>query len=273
MEGTTHRTSVKNRGKSDQEKRREEALRSQQEARRSVINNARRITSIEDVAIEGNFTDMVNVQTDQTMMEVSSADAKAKRQEAIEAKRSTFWKDRLMQPEPLNDIPSDLKGGWMCVPYPVETERCLIITTPNITTARRSSDGTIFCRFRSRLPPNTLLDAAVDMQNNIVYVLDLMSWNGHLYYDCSTDFRFFWLNNKLTEEDYTSVSRNNEFVISPLPSCEVDWSDLNAAATRLKGVQSVLLYSKATHYTPGVTPLMCHVEVGRVQELFDQLMQ
>jgi hypothetical protein len=72
-------------------------------------------------------------------------------------------------------------------------------------TTSRLVDGTRLHRFQSALPFGSkleskakkdcysILDCIYLESTNTYYVLDILAWKGHLYYDCETEFRFVQL--------------------------------------------------------------------------------
>lgn len=95
--------------------------------------------------------------------------------------------------------------------------------------------------------------------NQTYYVLDVMCWRGHPFYDCQTDFRFYWLHSKLPEEEglgektklnpFKFVGLKN-FPCTPESLCKVLSMDFPFE------VDGLLFYHKQTHYSPGSTPLV-----------------
>ena len=47
----------------------------------------------------------------------------------------------------------------------------------------------------------TLLDGIFDDITKTFYVLDVLAWAGYDYTNCESDFRFYWLEQKMTEKD------------------------------------------------------------------------
>lgn len=64
------------------------------------------------------------------------------------------------------------------------------------------------------------------------YVIDMVCWRGYSLYDCTAEFRFFWLNSKLAETgacDPPSHYHRYRFSLVPVYNC--DQSGLHAAYT------------------------------------------
>ena len=47
----------------------------------------------------------------------------------------------------------------------------------------------------------TLLDGIFDDITKTFYVLDVLAWAGYDYTNCESDFRFYWLEQKMAEKD------------------------------------------------------------------------
>ncbi|XP_078541214.1 snurportin-1 isoform X2 [Lissotriton helveticus] len=152
-----------------------------------------------------------------------------------------FYANQLMLSEWLIDVPPELNQDWLLVVCPVG-KRSLVVASKGSTTAYTKS-GYCVNRFPSLLPGGnkqnsalgkdyTILDCIFCEVTRTYYILDVMCWRGHPVYDCQTDFRFFWIESKVQEEEGLDV------------------------ITRLNPVDGLLFYHKMTHYTPGSTPLV-----------------
>nr|XP_020729306.1 snurportin-1 isoform X3 [Odocoileus virginianus texanus]XP_020729307.1 snurportin-1 isoform X3 [Odocoileus virginianus texanus] len=174
----------------------------------------------------------------------------------------------LMLSEWLIDVPSDLGQEWIVVVCPVG-KRALIVASQGSTSAYTKS-GYCVNRFSSLLPGGnrrnsttakdyTILDCIYNEVNQTYYVLDVMCWRGHPFYDCQTDFRFYWMHSKLPEEEglgektklnpFKFVGLKN-FPCTPESLCKVLSMDFPFE------VDGLLFYHKQAHYSPGSTPLV-----------------
>ncbi|XP_036763529.2 snurportin-1 isoform X2 [Manis pentadactyla] len=138
------------------------------------------------------------------------------------------------------------------------------------STSAYTKSGYCVNRFSSLLPGGnrqnsitakdyTILDCIYSEVNQTYYVLDVMCWRGHPFYDCQTDFRFYWLHSKLPEEEglgektklnpFKFVGLKN-FPCTPESLCKVLSMDFPFE------VDGLLFYHKQTHYSPGSTPLV-----------------
>uniref|UniRef100_A0A2K6TH18 Snurportin-1 n=1 Tax=Saimiri boliviensis boliviensis TaxID=39432 RepID=A0A2K6TH18_SAIBB len=165
------------------------------------------------------------------------------------------YANQLMLSEWLIDVPSDLGQS-------------LIVASRGSTSAYTKS-GYCVNRFPSLLPGGnrrnstakdyTILDCIYSEVNQTYYILDVMCWRGHPFYDCQTDFRFYWIHSKLPEEEglrektklnpFKFVGLKN-FPCTPESLCDVLSMDFPFE------VDGLLFYHKQTHYSPGCTPLV-----------------
>jgi len=187
-----------------------------------------------------------------------------------------------MLPEPMQEVPHDLIGGWFVVPFPSYSKRCLVTTSVGQTTSRLDN-GVILHQFPSALPNGSrgqqsqknacILDCVFHEPTSTYFVLDLMTWRGNLYYDCATDFRFFWRDGKLGETEAGRVSPTNAYQFVPLPYYECDKEGIRAAFEGPFPVEKegLLFYNKQTHYTLGVTPLVCALPLNAVVPTLQRL--
>ncbi|XP_066199023.1 snurportin-1 isoform X2 [Saccopteryx leptura] len=150
---------------------------------------------------------------------------------------------------------------------------CLMRMGPLSTqgsTSAYTKSGYCVNRFSSLLPGGnrrypttakdyTILDCIYSEAKQTYYVLDVMCWRGHPFYDCQTDFRFYWMRSKLPEEEGLGENtRLNPFKFVGLQNfpctteslCEVLSMDFPFE------VDGLLFYHKQTHYSPGSTPLV-----------------
>jgi len=253
----------KSRGKeTNQTRRRQEFLSLQKEKRRDTTSHARNlpISSEEPPSIEL----VLNNEVRETSME-----GVTKTQPKI-----NFYANKLMIPEILQDVPEDLIGGWLAVPCPSNCRRCLVMTSSGETISRLE-DGTIFNRFTSCLPNGSksrtsqgghcTLDCLFHEESSTYFVLDMMAWKGNLYYNCATDFRFFWIATKLSEISSSIISSINPFRFIALPFYECDAQGMASAMyTNITGPnEGLLFFNKETHYTPGLTPLVCYLSMDK----------
>ncbi|KAG0303208.1 hypothetical protein BGZ98_006892 [Dissophora globulifera] len=120
------------------------------------------------------------------------------------------FRDQMMIPEAMTDIPSDLDTSYYIVPIPIG-HRCFVISADGKTTARLPSGQLLVAAFDSCLPAGSsqyrgnrrsdycILDCVYSSVTRTFWTLDIMCWRGHPVYECETEFRFWWLRGKLAE--------------------------------------------------------------------------
>ena len=73
-------------------------------------------------------------------------------------------------------------------------------------------------RNQNRRNTYTILDCIYSESNSIFYILDMMCWDGFQYYDCDTEFRLSWVQQKFIEnQEMRTRSRINPYSFQPLP--------------------------------------------------------
>ncbi|XP_062062399.1 snurportin-1 isoform X1 [Lepus europaeus] len=238
----------------EQSERRRRLLELQKSKRLDYVNHARRLA-------EDDWTGMESEEEDDKKnddeMDVDTGKKLPKR-----------YANQLMLSEWLIDVPADLGQEWIVVVCPVG-KRALIVASRGSTSAYTKS-GYCVNRFSSLLPGGnrrnsttakdyTILDCIYSEVNQTYYVLDVMCWRGHPFYDCQTDFRFYWMHSKLPEEEgldektklnpFKFVGLKN-FPCTPESLCKVLSMDFPFE------VDGLLFYHRQTHYSPGSTPLV-----------------
>ncbi|XP_019805687.1 snurportin-1 isoform X2 [Orcinus orca] len=210
----------------EQSERRRRLLELQKSKRLDYVNHARRLAEDDWTGME---SEEEEEKKDDEEMDVDTGKKLPKR-----------YANQLMLSEWLIDVPSDLGQEWIVVVCPVG-KRALIVASRGSTSAYTKS-GYCVSSFSSLLPGGnrrnsattkdyTILDCIYSEVNQTYYVLDVMCWRGHPFYDCQTDFRFYWMHSKLPEEGL-------------------------GEKTKLNPVDGLLFYHKQTHYSPGSTPLV-----------------
>ena len=64
------------------------------------------------------------------------------------------------------------------------------------------------------------------------YVIDMVCWREYSLYDCTAEFRFFWLSSKLAETGACDPpSQYHRYRFSPVPVYNCDQAGLSAAYT------------------------------------------
>ncbi|ETV90566.1 hypothetical protein, variant [Aphanomyces invadans] len=262
----------------NQERRRQDAMERQKQARRDLTMHVR---SLALPSVDSELEDLTATMMD-AEMEVSMAASKSRkktREDRVKARRS-HYSNQLMHPEWMVDIPSTLvhasvsssrqrefDDGWLVLPRP-DGKRCLVIASNGSTVARTVS-GSVLKKFPSALPCGSrktnagqdqycVLDCIFHEASETFCVLDVMCWKGYLLYDCTVDFRQYWLRDKLAETTAATITNANPYAFEPVPSydCTVDGLIAAHATTFSFTKDGLLFYCKAGMYTPGLTPLV-----------------
>ncbi|XP_044139303.1 snurportin-1 [Bufo gargarizans] len=245
----------------EQSERRRKLLELQKLKRLDYINHARRLAA-------GDWTDQDEEKKDDDK-QTDDVDEDAEDMDVEPCKKlPRHYANQLMLSEWLIEIPPDLADLWLLVVCPTG-KRSLVVASRGSTAAYTKS-GYCVNRFPSLLPGGnrqnsatgkdyTILDCIYNEESRTYYVLDVMCWRGHPVYDCQTDFRFYWLQSKLQEEDgLCNISKINPFKFVGLQNfpCSLESIQCVLTQTYPYQVDGLLFYHKHTHYTPGSTPLV-----------------
>ncbi|KAI1904048.1 hypothetical protein AGOR_G00001670 [Albula goreensis] len=249
----------------EQSERRRRFLELQKTKRLNYVNHARRLA-------EGDWTGS-DSEEEVEKLEADMQEAGQKEEEEgmeIEQRKKLprHYANQLMLSEWLVDVPPDLDTEWLMVVCPVG-KRCLVIASKG-STAVYTKSGYCVNRFPSLLPGGnrhnsamgkdyTILDCIFSEVDRAYYILDIMCWRGHPVYDCSTEFRFFWLQSKVQEEEGLSENaKRNPYRFLSLQSvvCSAEGIQKALAQEYSFKVDGLLFYHRQTHYTPGSTPLV-----------------
>ncbi|KAI4336315.1 hypothetical protein L6164_014854 [Bauhinia variegata] len=272
---------------SDQQRRRELSLLRQAQNRRDAQHHARCLAStalsLQSEGFEASVSEPnIDVEpvsesppghepeNEQDSQEPSLKDLNVVQASKLKGPESRKWFARqLMLPEWMIDIPDRLSEDWYVFARP-SGKRCFVVSC-NGTTIGRLRNGSILHRFPSALPNGakkrdfsgsaqsySILDCIFHEPDQTYYVIDMVCWRGYSLYDCTAEFRFFWLNSKLVETgacDAPSYYHKYRFSLVPVYNC--DQSGLLAAYTaQVPYVKDGLLfYNKHAHYQTGNTPL------------------
>ncbi|XP_010037423.2 snurportin-1 [Eucalyptus grandis] len=185
------------------------------------------------------------------------------------AEARKWFARQLMLPEWMIDVPDRLPQDWYVSARPAG-KRCFVVSADGITVSRLRN-GSVLHRFPSALPGGSrtrdvsgsaqsysILDCIFHELDQTYYVIDMLCWRGYSLYDCTAEFRFFWLNSKLVESGACDPpSQNHRYRFSAVPVYNCDENGLHAAytgaVTYIK--DGLLFYNKQAHYQAGNTPL------------------
>jgi len=261
---------VKGQSTADQEVRRARLLSHQRNRRDDLINHARCLAT-------GDFTE----EKDDEDEEVEPGEDMDTGSEVRVRKLRKTYKNQLMLSEWLVEVPQDLSTNWLMILVP-EGRRNFVVAS-NGQTKVYSKSGKQVKSFPSNLPGGnrsqggrkgpsyTILDC-VYSSDGTFYILDMMCWDGYQYYDCDTEFRLSWVQQKFIEhQELTVKSRINPYSFMPLPvyQCTRDSISqaLNSALPFNDNLDGILIYHRHLHYMPGKTPLVGWLKGYMVPEL------
>lgn len=246
----------------EQSERRRKLLELQKAKRLDYVNHARRLA-------EGDWTEKEEEKIDDKQEKDDGAGGEEEEMDVDPGKKlPKHYANQIMLSEWLIEVPPDLADLWLLVVCPTG-KRSLIVASRG-STAVYTKSGYCVNRFPSLLPGGnrhnsssgkdyTILDCIYNEASRTYYVLDVMCWRGHPVYDCQTDFRFYWLDSKLQEQEgLGEISKRNPFKFIGLQNfpCSLDSIQNVLMQTFPYQVDGLLFYHKHTHYTPGSTPLV-----------------
>jgi len=254
---------------SSQDLRRKKLLEHQKARRDDFMNFSRCLA-------DGDLDDEVDMEEEKEEEEedMDTAEVKPKRL------RKTY-KNQLMLSEWLVEVPTDLSEKWLMVLCP-QGRRNLVIASRGKTKVF-SKSGLHVKSFPSNLPGGnrlgrraafTILDCIYSEAASTFYILDMMCWDTFQYYDCDTEFRLAWVQQKFLEhEGLNTTSRLNPYRFQTLPfyQCtrEIIHSALNSPMPFSSPLDGLLIYHKEVHYMPGRTPLIGWLKGYMVPELLN----
>ncbi|XP_067292784.1 snurportin-1 isoform X1 [Pseudorasbora parva] len=249
----------------EQSERRRRFLELQKEKRLNYVNHARRLADGDWTGVDSDDEEDKEKKSPEQLE--NSADEEGMEIEQRK-KLPKHYANQLMLSEWLVDIPADLSSDWLMVVCPVG-KRSLVVASKGSTSSFTKS-GYCVNRFPSLIPGGnrhnsalgkdyTILDCIYSDVDRTYYILDVMCWRGHPVYDCSTEFRFYWLQSKVEEaEDLSEISKINPFRFVSLNNISCSTESIQKALAHEYNftVDGLLFYHKETHYTPGSTPLV-----------------
>jgi len=252
-----------------QDERRKRLLNLQKQRREDLMNHARGLAMGE---FEGDDQDIDD--GDEEDMDTS---------EFRQRRMAKSYKKQLMLSEWLVEVPEDLSTHWILILCP-EGRRNFVVASNGITKVY-SKNGKQVKKFPSNIPGGSrsqkrrnsysILDCIFSEKEKIFYILDMMCWDGFQYYDCDTEFRMSWVQQKFIEnkDQLMDSSRMNPYRFLPLPvyQCtpEAIHGALNTTLPFQDKLDGLLIYHKQVHYMPGYTPLVGWLKGFMVPELLN----
>ncbi|KAL3647036.1 hypothetical protein CASFOL_008004 [Castilleja foliolosa] len=255
---------------SDQQRRRELSLQRQAQHRRDAQHQARylaqTILSLQnDSAEPESEIEMV------PQVEEQAQDFDVRQAASLKGPEARRWfAKQLMLPEWMIDIPERLNTDWFVCARP-SGKRCFVVSS-NGTTVSRLRNGSMLHRFPSALPNGAkannssrsgqsycILDCIFHEPDQTYYVIDMLCWAGMSMYECTAEFRYFWLNSKLVESGACNEpSTYHRYMFKTVEIYNCDGEGFKAAYNgSVPYVKDGLLFcNKHAHYEPGNTPLV-----------------
>jgi snurportin-1 len=181
------------------------------------------------------------------------------------------WSSLFMRPEWMIEVPGDLGPAWFVMPRP-EGQRCLVVSGKGSTIARLRN-GVLFDQFQSNLPggaredtsgacSSSILDCIYDKVSRKYYVVDMLTWRGFDFCDCTAEFRLYWMHEKISETRLDAGKKAAvKDVFIALPAYKATplgitaaYREFQCATTNFIQDGIYFIHSKS-QYTHGQTPL------------------
>lgn len=191
------------------------------------------------------------------------------------------YRNQIQLSEWLTEKPDDIEN-WYMVPCPKGT-RCIVVAADGHTDVY-SKFGVFQRKFHSALPGDkknlnliTILDCVHTPDSNEYWVLDVLAYGNQDIVNCEASFRFFWLANKVLEDELSIVTVQNEYAFRSISfvDCGVDFA-LAECLTKYPiwsedrpQLDGILFYHKESSYVHGRTPLVGWLFAFMVPEVFD----
>ncbi|XP_047085113.1 uncharacterized protein LOC124696426 [Lolium rigidum] len=90
------------------------------------------------------------------------------------------------------------------------------------------------------------------------YIIDMICWRGYSLYDCTAEFRIFWVNYKLTEisaGDPPSTYHRYRFCVFPMYESTLEGLEAVFSGSTPYAKDGLLFYNKHARYQSGITSL------------------
>uniref|UniRef100_A0ACD5X106 Uncharacterized protein n=1 Tax=Avena sativa TaxID=4498 RepID=A0ACD5X106_AVESA len=253
---------------SDQQRRRDSALRTQSARRADAQARARSLANslLSPPSSSSNDQPVPSPEAhgdEPAVADVATAAAKLRGPD-----QRRWFARQIMLPEWMVDAPPHLARDWHVCARPAG-KRCLVVSSNGITISRLRN-GTILHRFPSALPNGSkrgisgpassysILDCIFHEPDETYYIVDMICWRGYSLYDCTAEFRFFWVNSKLTETsagDPPSTYHRYRFTAVPMYESTLEGLQAAYSLTTPYVKDGLLFYNKHAHYESGITPL------------------
>ncbi|PAN31686.1 hypothetical protein GQ55_5G442200 [Panicum hallii var. hallii] len=257
---------------SDQQRRRDLALQAQSARRADAQARARALASsllttpTPPAATHRHEEEDEHEEEEEHGHNIADVAAAASKLRSSDARR--WFARQIMLPEWMVDAPPHLASDWHVFARP-SGKRCLVVSSNGMTISR-VRNGSILHRFPSALPNGSkrdisgpassysILDCIFHEPDQTYYIIDMICWRGYPLYDCTAEFRFFWVNSKLTETsagDPPSTYHRYRFRAVPIYECTLEGLQAAYSGSTSYVKDGLLFYNKHAHYQAGITPL------------------
>lgn len=169
--------------------------------------------------------------------------------------------------------------NWFLVPIPKGVVHVLVVrpSKQNKPTLVYFKDNHFFKKMRTNLPLNTILDCYYNGSTKTFYVLDVLAYKGSDLRMTTCDFRFFWIKNKMIDDDLGVIDDSGMKMES---LAYYDMENLEETLARFENfpmfennepeLDGLLFYHKDSHYVEGKTPLVLWLFPFMVPEIFPE---
>lgn len=261
-----------------QQKRRNELIKKQKENREKAIQELRnrlRNKNVNDEIVS------MSEETDE-VEELEEMEIDSTKLDKRETYLRRKYRDILMMPELLDEIPEDFIKSWSAVPYPSGL-RCVVISGNGKTDSRSESGVKIVETFdsllpggsyRNRMASRSILDCIYVESESTFYVLDLIMWKGFDFIDCECECRFFMRNSRIEEiSNIDKIRSGNDYIFKPLKYYRCNKEGLKKAKEENPSLEGILFYHNDAIYVSERNPLMCGLSKDNIDSLINSLEQ
>ncbi|XP_063701232.1 snurportin-1 [Culicoides brevitarsis] len=181
------------------------------------------------------------------------------------------YRNVLQFSEWMHERPDDLEN-WFVLPCP-KGVRCLLVAEGGRTEAI-GKWGNLLLTFQSMLPggstgegnhrgDTTIIDAFFDKEEGHFIAIDVLAYGNQDFMNCDCEFRFYWLNTKI-QEDNLGKGTKRKFPIKSVPYASFQdplaVDELLGRFPAFPGnkpkLDGLLFYHKESLYKSGKTPLV-----------------
>ncbi|VVC29306.1 Hypothetical protein CINCED_3A025092 [Cinara cedri] len=200
----------------------------------------------------------------------------------------------MMNSEWMLEKPEDIEN-WIAVLCP-EGKRCCVIAQDNKTKSVNKYGTSLFhfpslfpygCHLPNNCPSHrkrTVLDCIYNFKIKKFYILDIIEWMGVPYTDFDAEFRFYFIQSKLSEIpgiNEKSLKNTYPFELAPrmrTSELYIHLMEKNQYFHDHVELDGINFYYPESMYTPGDSPLMLWLKIFMIPEILhkpinDQLEQ